>query len=138
MSLAHQVVSVCVCLRASFGMMRHDKCLHPPLRHSIPQCSATRSVWHVFHLSTVGSLLLLLFSFPFPCSSSSLSQVEKGKWGNERDKILIRGGGRDKSTGITKGSDDNTCKTQIPYLRERLGGGGLGGSLIFFPPYSEA
>lgn len=125
--------------------MRRDKRLHPPLRRRIPQRSATRSVWRAFHLSSPRSflILLLLLFFPFffsffffsPYSSSPRShRCKKGARRNERDKILIRGGGWDKSRGITKGSNDNTCKTQSLNLRERLEG-----SLISLPlQWSEA
>ena len=47
-------VYMCVskCVHVYFCVMRRDKRLHPPLRRSIPQRSATRSVWRAFHLSS--------------------------------------------------------------------------------------
>lgn len=117
--------SVCVCVYIC--AMRHDKRLHPPLRRRIPQRSATRSMWRPFHLSSPCFFLILLLPL---CSSFPRShRCKKGARRNERDKILIRGGGWDKSRGITKGSNDNTCKTQSLNLREHLEG-----SLISLPP----
>lgn len=94
--LRHSQV-VCVSTRVCVYVcaMRRDKRLHPPLRRRIPQRSATRSVWRPFHLSSpYFFLILLLFFFFSPCTSSPRShRCKKGARRNERDKILIRGGG---------------------------------------------
>lgn len=63
-SAAPQPGCVCLHMCACVCAMRRDKRLHPPLRHRIPQRSATRSVWRAFHLSSTRSFLLLLLLLP--------------------------------------------------------------------------
>lgn len=92
-------VCVCVCMKVYFCVMRRDKRLHPPLRRRIPQRSATRSVWCAFSsfFFFSPSFLFLLLP-PSPCSH----RWKKGVRRNERDKILIRGGGGEGEGGSDK------------------------------------
>lgn len=116
-----QVVYVCAASR--------DETWQSP--SSSPQTQRSTTLRHSLCVARFSSFLhpfLPSFSSFFSSFSSSTScshRWKKGKWENERDKILIRRGTLDKSRGIMKGSNDNTCKTQILNLRERLGGGSL-------------
>ena len=121
-------VCVCVALRDETWQAPSS---FPQTQHSTTLCVARFSSFIHPFFSPFFLLLLLLFPFPFPRSH----RLKKGEQENERDGILIRGGGWDKSRWITKGSNNNTCKTQILNLRERFGGAG---GLSFFSRYSEA